>query len=239
MRLRLGKGPIWMLCAGLRSLHPWHSAGLRGVGVVFCYRDRPGDSVDRQCSPLPAGFGGGLRRRHRVFLLMELLCALPGFPCALAVGKRAAGLALAPRKTAVLPAWRPDLDQTKVDMLAVSGAGAVMQVVAHFRYLGVEAGPGSYRVRWEAPLSNFPHRAAGICQARGWFSERARVYGRLAFGVLAFIAPFDRPPAGASQVETPGIARALGAPMHSMLADVLASLPDFGLPRLVPHLGAS
>lgn len=78
-----------------------------------------------------------------------------------------------------------------------------------------------------------------------WASPGARiicgVFSHLwRFGIWCawIIRLFRTPPAGAAQVESGGNAWALGAPMHAMLVEVLASLVERGLPRLDPHLSA-
>lgn len=59
---------------------------------------------------------------------LHFLRALLGLLRALELLRRVAGPALAPRKTAVIPAWTTDPNQTKADLLATSGAAAHMQV---------------------------------------------------------------------------------------------------------------
>lgn len=61
-----------------------------------------------------------------VIFFMEVLRASPSLLWVLAVVQRAAGLALAPRKAAIIPAWATDLDRAKVNVVAISDAAAVM-----------------------------------------------------------------------------------------------------------------
>lgn len=126
--------------------------------------------------------------------------------------------------------------QAQADLTEAAPTAEHMQVVSHFRHLGVVFGPTSHRVRWEAPFAKYLVRAVGIRQARGPFVECRRMYCVLAFSVLNFIVSFDRPPADCIHLEARGIARALGLPMHSMLAEFMASFTELGFRRFEPQL---
>lgn len=89
------------------------------------------------------------------FFWVQFLLTLPALLRGLVAVQHATGMALAARKTSTIPAWTTDLVQAQADVAVATPAAEHIQVVSHFRHVGVMVGPTSHHVLRDVATAKF------------------------------------------------------------------------------------